>query len=172
LRPAHVRGKLTVMRWMKTLTAALAAGLLAGAAQAGPVYVMRHLERDVGADPGLNATGAANAKRLAEWFRHAPPAAIYVTPYRRARETVAPLAAKLGLTPIEYDPRQQDELIEAVRAVNGSVLIVGHSNTVPAIVHALGGPVAEDLPDSDYGRIWIVRDGSVRVAPLAEAQPR
>ena len=151
------------------------AALLAGAAQAKPatIYVMRHLERDAGNDPGLNATGAAHAEQLAAWFRRDKPKAIFVTPYRRARETVAPLAAKLGISPTDYDPQQQDKLIEAARAVKGPVLIVGHSNTVPKIVQALGGPESPDLPDSDYGRIWIVSPGKpVRIVALAEPQPR
>ena len=97
-----------------------------------------------------------------------------MTPYKRAHETAAPLAAKLGVTPREYDPRDTAGLVAAVEAVKGPVLIVGHSNTVPAIVHALGGPEAPELADDDYARIWIVRDGgkSVTVVPLSEAQPQ
>jgi broad specificity phosphatase PhoE len=161
---------------IKALAAIGMAALFAATASAEPstIYVMRHLERDVGADPSLNAVGAAHAEQLTSWFQHDKPKAIFVTPYKRARETVSPLAAKLGVTPTDYDPRQQDALIQAVRAVKGPVLVVGHSNTVPAIVHALGGPTEVDLDDSDYGRIWIVRDGgkSVRVVALADRQPR
>ena len=144
--------------------------LLAGTAmaQSQTIYVMRHLQRDVGEDPSLNAIGKANAERLAAWFGHDRPKAIFVTPYKRTRETVAPLSAKLGVTPQDYNPRDNARLVEAVRAAKGPVLIVGHSNTVPAIVHALGGPDAPGLSDDDYGRIWIVKDGgkSVTVVPL------
>ena len=138
------------------------------------IYVMRHLQRDAGNDPSLNALGQANAGRLAGWFGHDRPRAIFVTPYKRARETVAPLAAKLGVTPQDYDPRDTAKLVAAVRAVKGPVLIVGHSNTTPAIVRALGGPDAPELADDDYARIWIVKDGgkSVMVVPLGEPQPR
>ena len=151
---------------------ALAALVACTPATAADVYVMRHLERDPGADPGLNAVGAANAQRLAAWFNRKKPTAIYVTPYRRARETVGPLAKRLGLTPRDYDPRAAEAMLAGVRAAKGPVLIVGHSNTVPKIVEALGGPAGPDLPDSNYGRIWIVRDGKVTVVELAEPQPR
>lgn len=150
--------------------------LMSGTALARPatIYVMRHLQRDAGADPSLNAVGKANAERLAGWFGRDKPQAIFVTPYKRTRETVAPLAAKLGVTPQDYDPRDNAGLVEAVRAAKGPVLIVGHSNTVPAIVHALGGPDAPELADDDYARIWIVKDGgkAVTIAPLAGKQPR
>lgn len=143
-------------------------------AQAATVYVMRHLERDAGKDPSLNAIGAEHAERLATWFRRDRPATIYVTGFRRAQETAAPLARRLGVTPIPYDPAKPDAMIASAKAAKGAVLIVGHSNTVPAIVHALGGPEASaDLADDDYGRIWIVAPGGkVRVATLGEKQPR
>jgi phosphohistidine phosphatase SixA len=133
-----------------------------GAGTGAPVfYVMRHLEKGTdGSDPSLSAEGAANAVRAAAWFDgRAKPSAIYVSPTRRARETAAPLAAKLGLTPIEYDPRDTPGLIARVRAEGGSVLVVGHSNTVPDIVAALGGARPEALADSDYGSIWTVARG-------------
>ena len=155
---------------IKTLAALGTLMLMSGTAMARPatIYVMRHLQRDLGTDPSLNALGRANAARLAEWFRHDRPVAIFVTPYKRTRETVAPLAAKLRLTPRDYDPRDMAALIAAVQAEKGPVLVVGHSNTVSAIVHALGGPEAPELADDDYARIWIVKDGrkSVTVVPL------
>ncbi|HEY0086504.1 MAG TPA: phosphoglycerate mutase family protein [Allosphingosinicella sp.] len=130
----------------------------AGASGAPVFYVMRHLQKSTnGSDPALSAEGATNAVRAAAWFEgRAKPGAIYVSTTRRARETAAPLAAKLGLTPIEYDPRDTPGLVARVRAESGSVLVVGHSNTVPDIVAALGGARPEPLADSDYGSIWTV----------------
>ncbi len=161
---------------MKLLIAMIGLAIAFGTAHAAPqtIYVMRHLQRDAGADPSLNAVGQANAARLAGWFGHDRPVAIFVTPYKRTRETVAPLAAKRGLVPRDYNPRDNAGLVAAVRAAKGPVLIVGHSNTVPAIVHALGGPEAPELADDDYARIWIVKDSgkTVTVVPLSEKQPR
>jgi broad specificity phosphatase PhoE len=144
--------------------------LLAAAActstRSGPAasswYVMRHLEKAQGQDPALSAEGAANARRLASWFGKDPPAAIYVSTTRRARETAAPLAARLGLSVKEYDPRDTPGLVARARGEPGSVLIVGHSNTVPEIVAQLGGARPADLAETDYGDIFRVgRDGTV-----------
>ena len=125
-------------------------------------YVMRHLEKAEGQDPGLSEAGRRNAGRLAEWFAGDPPAAIYVSATRRARETAGPLAAQLGRTPKDYDPRDTPGLIARAKAETGTVLIVGHSNTVPEIVAGLGGARPADLAETDFGDIFRVRrDGSV-----------
>ena len=141
--------------------AATADDALRPAAAAPAYYVMRHLEKAEGADPGLSAAGAANAQRLAAWFKgRERPRAIYVSPTRRARETAAPLALRLRLTAKEYNPADTAALVAQVRAEPGSVLVVGHSNTVPDIVAALGGARPAPLADSDYGSVWVVtRDG-------------
>lgn len=137
------------------------------------IYVMRHLERDPGQDPDLNAVGAANAERLASWFARNPPKAIYVSQFRRSQQTAAPLAKKLKLSPVGYQARAPEAIYDGVRASKGPVLIVAHNNTVPVIVEALGGPkAAGDLEETDYGRIWILQRGKLRVVRLAEPQPR
>ena len=138
------------------LLAALAA-LAAVPALAQPtVYVMRHLEKADGNDPALSPLGTRNAARLPALLGAAPPTIIYVSTTRRARETAAPLAISLGLSPRTYDPRDTPALIGRVRAETGTVLIVGHSNTVPEIVAALGGTRPADLAETQFGDIWRV----------------
>jgi broad specificity phosphatase PhoE len=140
---------------------ALAGCATASSDPAPAYYVMRHLEKAEGPDPALSAAGATNAARLGALFEgRAKPRAIYVSTTRRARETAAPLAARLGLTPQEYNPADTPTLVARVRAETGPVLVVGHSNTVPGIVAALGGTRPAPLADSDYGSVWMVaRDG-------------
>ena len=122
-------------------------------------YVMRHLHKAEGADPALSEEGRRCAAILAEELRGRGLAAIYVSTTRRARETAAPLAARTGLQPREYDPRDTAGLVERLRAETGPVLVVGHSNTVPEIVERLGGARPGDIADSRYGEIWFVAPG-------------
>jgi len=58
-------------------------------------------------DPALAPEGRAQAELVGERLSAEPIAAIYVTTLRRTHETAAPLAARLGLTPVvEPDLRE------------------------------------------------------------------
>jgi len=54
-------------------------------------------------DLPLDATGEAQAERVADRLASASIAAIYASPLQRARQTVAPLAARLGLPVHSHD---------------------------------------------------------------------
>jgi broad specificity phosphatase PhoE len=125
-------------------------------------YVMRHLNTPAGErDPDLLPEGRRAAAALAGWFERerSRPVAIYVSDYKRTRQTAGPLAERLGLQLTLYDPSDTPALIARVRAEPGPVLIVGHSNTVPDIVAALGGSRPAPLVHEDFGDIWRVRPG-------------
>ena len=142
--------------------------ILAGCAYIAPIqpastfYVMRHLHTPEGAaDPDLTAEGQRQAQLLANWFGTEPPATIFVSNTKRAQQTAAPLAAKLGITPIVYDPRNTAALMGEVMKEPPPVLIVGHSNTVPDIVAALGGERPGPLVHEDFGDVWRIRGRSM-----------
>ena len=145
------------MRLPATLLSALA--LLTACATTPPpqsrdLYVMRHLLKAEGQDPPLSALGQACATALARTLFDRGIRTIYVSTTARSRQTAGPLAARLGLTPVEYDPRDTPALTARVRAEAGTTLVVGHSNTVPDIVEGLGGPRPGDLDETRYGEIW------------------
>ncbi|HEY0112104.1 MAG TPA: histidine phosphatase family protein [Allosphingosinicella sp.] len=125
-------------------------------------YVMRHLQKGEGTDPGLSQEGQVQAERLATWFGKNRPTAIYVSTTRRARETAAALAARLGLTAKEYNPTDTAGLVQRLLAEKGTVLVVGHSNTVPEIVERLGGARPAPIAETEYGDIWLVAGGEPR----------
>ena len=120
------------------------------------IYVSRHMRKGAGDDPNLSAEGAAEAVQLAELLKGRGIAAIFVTSTKRSRETAQPLATATG-APIEtYDPRDNATLAKRAAAIPGSILIVGHSNTVPAIVAAVGGTPPGPMTEEDFGRIFAV----------------
>lgn len=139
---------------------------------AGPQYfVVRHLNTPAGErDPDLLPEGQRAAQALAGWFASGEtPRAIYVTQYRRTAQTAAPLAARLGLIPIVYDPADTPALIARVRAGPLPALVVGHSNTVPDIVEQFGGERPGPLVHEDFGDIWrIGPDGATQRLRIAE----
>ena len=55
------------------------------------------------ADPELSVEGFAQAERLAQYLASESIAAIYVSPLKRALQTAAPLARRLGVTPVVVD---------------------------------------------------------------------
>jgi hypothetical protein len=70
------------------------------------IIMVRHAERDPGTDPPLNVEGQARAQALAKMLGENGVTAIYTVDYLRNRQTVQPLADKLGLTPAIVDVTQ------------------------------------------------------------------
>ena len=124
--------------------------------QVPTIYVSRHMRKEAGDDPSLSAAGAAEAVRLAQLLENRGIAAIFVTPTKRSRETAEPLAKATGAAVETYDPRDNAALARRVAAIPGSVLIVGHSNTVPDIVAAVGGTTPGPMTEEDFGRLFAI----------------
>ena len=124
------------------------------------VIVVRHAEKmDNSSDPELSAAGAVRAQALVNVVRDAKIARIITTQFRRTRATAEPTATALGITPlvIPASPTHVQAIADTVRAHPGtSFLIVGHSNTVPAIVAALGAPAPAAICDSEYDNLFVV----------------
>jgi broad specificity phosphatase PhoE len=130
------------------------------------VLLVRHAERaDGGAppagmtarpDPELSTEGKRRADRLAEMLRDAGVTRIVVTEFRRTKETAQPLARRQGLA-VTVVP-SADSASAAPRVISSGpddiVLVVGHSNTLPAILAGLGGP-AITIDDADYGNLFV-----------------
>jgi broad specificity phosphatase PhoE len=128
------------------------------------VIVVRHAEKaaEPAADPPLTAAGRARAEALVQAVRGMPVTAIISTDFARTRQTAAPLAARLGLTPEIVDARVPGHarvVAEGILARHRgeTVVVVGHSNTVPDIVAALGAPKPASICDPEYDNLFIVR---------------
>lgn len=135
------------------------------------IYVMRHLHTPVGApDPDLTEEGRRHAQLLSAWFRTDAPDVIYVSSTKRAQQTAAPLASRLRLTPKIYNPADTPGLVASVLQERGTVLIVGHSNTVPEIIERLGGQRPAPLVHEDFADVWRVQksDGVTSRAKLGD----
>ncbi len=123
------------------------------------LIIVRHAEKiSSGDDPGLTSIGQDRADRLAEMLERHPIAAVYSTPYQRTRMTGAPTAKDNDLEVMEYDPSNaEDFLKEVINKHRGeTILITGHSNTVPAMVNLLTGSSLENFSDSDYGNLFVI----------------
>lgn len=139
----------------------------AGAADAAAqqtVFLVRHAERaDTGAgaammdtDPDLSDAGRARAEALAFMLKSANITTIVATQYKRTQQTAAPLARALGVRVTTVNSNEVAKLPAVVRASPGNVLIVGHSNSVPATLKELGVTTPVTLEDTEYDNLFIV----------------
>lgn len=153
--------------WLTALLIAVvvaAAVLVYESAETTTIVIVRPGERPLGsiADPPLVIEGERRAERLAHLFGEtASPGrivAIYVSAARRARQTAAPLAARLGLKPIVLEDDNPDAI--AARALSEhrgeTLMIVDIGSAVPQLVEALSGLKPRPLADDEYGSIYIV----------------
>ncbi len=130
------------------------------------VIIVRHAEKaaEPKADPPLDSAGQARAQALAAALRDAGVTAIVTTQFERTKATARPLAERLGITPevVTAGGGSVGEHAKAVAAAvmqhaGGVVLVVGHSNTVPDIVEALGAHRPADICDAEYDNLFVVR---------------
>jgi broad specificity phosphatase PhoE len=123
------------------------------------LIIVRHAEKiTTGDDPGLTEMGQERADRLAQMLVRQPVAAVYSSPYNRTRLTGAPTAVSNNMKVMEYDPSDAESfLIEVITKHSGeTILITGHSNTVPAMVNLLTGSSLDNFEDSDYGNLFVI----------------
>jgi broad specificity phosphatase PhoE len=123
--------------------------------------VVRHAEKlDESRDPELSATGHARANALATQLREVPLVAVWTSAFARTRQTGRPAADAHGLALREYDaamPAADFAALLRREHHHGPVLVVGHSNTVPAIVAALCACEVAPIDDATYGGRYDIR---------------
>ncbi len=131
--------------------------------QTTTLFLVRHAEKadDGTQDPPLNDEGMARAGALALVLKDAGIASVYSTPYKRTRETAAVFANANAIAVKEYKPHDKAFVSSLLESEKGkAVLVVGHSNTVPAMVNELiGEQRLKDLQESEYDFLYMVQLG-------------
>jgi len=135
-------------------------------ATATTIVVVRHAEKstDDPRDPTLSVAGQQRAKDLSGVLQNAGVTDVYVTQYKRTRQTAEPLARQNGISIIERPVNNDNSATYAqslaqeilTRSVGKGVLVVGHSNTVPGIVAALSGTTVPPIADAEYDHLFVV----------------
>lgn len=122
------------------------------------VVLVRHAEKVADTDdPDISAAGKARAQELARILEKTGIKAIYTSQYVRTKQTAQPLATWLDTSLLEVDSAKPDLIIQDIFAhYSGQVvLVVGHSNTVPALIAALGAKVPP-IGDLEYDNLYVV----------------
>ena len=122
------------------------------------IYLIRHAEKaDASKNPNLSDMGAMRASHWDDIFSDIHFDAIYSTNYNRTQQTAAPTALTQKVSVTTYDPK--DLSLAKIKATHEgqTILIVGHSNTIPALVNQLiGSKRYPDIEETAFGNLYIV----------------
>lgn len=121
------------------------------------VFIVRHAEKiDSTPDAELSAAGKARAASLAQMLKDTGVARIYATDFKRTQQTAAPLAKMLGLAVTTVSAKDNTALVSELRDLKSKALVVGHSNTLPDLIKALGIEEPIAIADGDYDNLFVV----------------
>lgn len=124
------------------------------------LFVVRHAEKGLeGSDPDLTPQGMLRAENIARMLGHLQLDAVYSSNYKRTIQTGTPAAMAFGLEIKLYDPHKQDSLAGEIaqKYPGGNVLIVGHSNTAPALLQLLDpAHTYPQMADDEYDNFYVV----------------
>lgn len=127
---------------------------------AATLIIVRHAEKaaEPADDPPLTEAGRERAATLARLAASSGVSAAYATQYLRTQQTVEPLAAQLGLTVRLRDSADTDGLVAQVLSENRgqTVVVAGHSDTVPLLVEKLTDKPVAPIEESEYDNLYVV----------------
>ncbi len=144
----------------------LVSACLAEAQQA--IFLVRHGEtvapKGTDARP-LSEAGQRRAALLATLLKDAGIKAIFTSDLERTIKTAEPLAQGLRIEPralaqlnVQFKQSDVDAFVSFLRTEHRDdiVLLVGHSNTVPVLLKALGHPVEIKIPETEFDNLFVL----------------
>jgi broad specificity phosphatase PhoE len=135
----------------------LLSAFLSTATAQSTIFIVRHAEKaDATKDPDLSEAGRTRAEALAKTLRDANITAIYATEFKRTQQTAAPLAKVLGITVTILPAKDNAALAAKLRASTGNAVVVGHGDTIPDLIKALGISDPINIAENDYDNLFAV----------------
>ncbi len=152
------------IKWTVLLLIFLASNLPAIAQDSDPtfftIYLVRHAEKELSGDdpkdPPLTPCGEERAASLAVFLSEVRLDAVYSSDFLRTRNTAQPVAQDKELEVRIYDHKKLEKFAEKLLERGEDVLVVGHSNSTPALAGLLVGKELEPMDESIYNRIYQV----------------
>jgi 2,3-bisphosphoglycerate-dependent phosphoglycerate mutase len=122
------------------------------------IYLIRHAEKaDSTSNTELSKAGKLRAENWAKHFKAIKIAAVYSTDYNRTLQTAAPIAKQAVVEVQKYSHREFDLKKLAVQHPGQTIVIIGHSNTIPGYVNsAIGTKTYDDIAETEFGIIFEV----------------
>ena len=124
----------------------------------GIIYIVRHAEKLKGKDPVLSPEGERRSGNLLQKLKKYPPQLIYVSQYKRTAMTADSLRLQMNIDTIHYVAEETgDSLLKKIRTNEKCILIIAHSNTIPAILKKLIPSIDSVIKDEMYDDLFIIR---------------
>lgn len=122
------------------------------------IMLVRHAEKAGGQNPPLTDEGKRRAGVLAYMLKDSGLDAIYVTEYLRTQQTADSVRLLLGISPVEIPRNDVDELVNHLKNDHPgeTVLVVGHSTSVPEILQALGINSPPTIAETEFDNLFLV----------------
>ena len=122
------------------------------------IYFIRHAEKvDISKNPDLSTFGLDRAAHWNEIFSDIPFDAIYSTDFTRTKQTAAPTATNKKIDITLYVAKNIDFQKFKTDNLGKTVLVVGHSNTIPDFVNKLiNQEKYSNIEDKTFGNLYIV----------------
>jgi broad specificity phosphatase PhoE len=86
--------------------------------------------------------------------------AIFTTEFKRTQKTAAQTSKSTGVSPMIVPGKDTAALVSKLHQLNGNALVVGHGDTIPDLIKALGIGPSVEIPDNDYDEIFVVGLGA------------
>ena len=116
-------------------------------------------------NPHLNEKGIQRSLLWNGYFENKEVNSIYSTNYNRTIETVLPVSIAKGIKPIIYSASNINYESFLKKEKGNTVLVVGHSNTIPSFVNKL---IEEDyykqINDTVNSNLYIVKKCSEEIS--------
>jgi broad specificity phosphatase PhoE len=112
-------------------------------------------------DAALSEAGHVRARALATVLGDAGITHVLVTQYQRTRQTAQPTLDALTLVAIAVPSDPHDETLRRLGALKPTdrVLLVAHSDTIPALLKRLAPGTNVTLGRNDYDSLFVVAPG-------------
>ena len=153
------------------------------------VYLVRHAERadEPRQDPPLTEKGNLRSQELARVLANANVKAIITSQFLRTKQTGEALSKKLNIpvtsislslnpsNPRQVSAQSTEEVTNKILERRGeSVLVIGHSNSIPDVIKMLGGDVVPVIDEKKFDDLFVVTvyaKGKAAVAQMKYGSP-
>jgi len=136
------------------------------------IFLVRHGETVAPKGTDLRPLSEAGQRRavfLAKLLKDSGINAIYTSDLERAVKTAEPLAESLRIEPkplsqlnVSFKPNDIEDFVNRLRSEHRQdvVLVVGHSNSVPALLKGLGYPAEVKIPETEFDNLFVLIPGN------------